>query len=191
MKLPLLNRKLHRWGAVLIALPLLVVLVSGLLLQVKKQSVWVQPETKKGSGKTPKVGMDQLLDTLKTVPEAEVSAWGDVDRVDIRPKDGIYKVTCKNRYEVQVDFATNEVLQVAYRRSDLIESFHDGSIFGDGVKLGVFLPAAVLLLALWVTGLILFAHPWWVKLRRKKPSPESSPRPEGAKPTAPSGRGKE
>ncbi len=174
MKLPLLNRKLHRWGAVLIALPLLVVVVSGLMLQVKKQVTWVQPETKKGSGKAPQVGMDQLLDTLKTVPEAEVSGWGDVDRVDVRPKDGIYKVTCKNGHEVQVDFTTGKILHVAYRRSDLIEAFHDGSVFGDGVKLGVFLPAAVVLLALWVTGLILFAHPWWVKLRRKKPPPTAA-----------------
>lgn len=168
MKLPLLNRKVHRWGAVLIALPLLVVVVSGLMLQVKKQSTWVQPQTQKGSGKTPTLGMGQLLDTLKGVPEAEVGGWEHVDRVDVRPKDGIYKVTCKNRYEVQVDFATAEVLQVAYRRSDLIESFHDGSVFSEEVKMWVFLPAAVVLLALWVTGLILFIHPWWVKLRRKK-----------------------
>ena len=169
MKLPLLNRKVHRWGAVLIALPLLVVIVTGLMLQVKKQFTWVQPETKKGSGKAPKVSMDDLLATLKGVPEAEVTAWSDVDRVDVRPKDGIYKVTCKNSHEVQVDFTTGEVLQVEYRRSDLIESFHDGSVFGDGVKLYVFLPAAVVLLVLWVTGLILFVHPWWVKRRRKRP----------------------
>lgn len=169
MKLPLLNRKAHRWGAVLIALPLLLVIVTGLMLQVKKQVTWVQPETKKGSTKSPKLGMDDLLAKLNAVPEAEVNGWGDVDRVDMRPKDGIYKVTCKNRYEVQVDFATGDVLQVAERRSDLIESLHDGSMFGDGVKLGVFLPAAVVLLGLWVSGLILFAHPWWVKLRRKKP----------------------
>jgi hypothetical protein len=169
VKLALLNRKAHRWGAVLIALPLLLVVVTGILLQVKKQVPWVQPVTQKGGGKVPKLSMDDLL-KLKDVPEAEVQGWGDVDRVDVRPKDGIYKVTCKNRIEVQVDFATGDVLQVEYRRSDLIESLHDGSFFGDGVKLGVFLPAAVVLLALWVTGLILFVHPWWVKLRRKKPA---------------------
>ena len=191
MKLPLLNRKLHRWGAVLIALPLLVVVVTGLLLQVKKQVTWVQPPTQKGTGKAPRLGMDDLLAKLKGVPEAEVDGWDKVDRVDVRPKDGIYKVTCKNAIEVQVDFTTGEVLQVAERRSDLIESFHDGSVFGDGVKLGVFLPAAVVLLGLWVSGLILFVHPWWVKLRRKKPPKDpSSPRPEGA-PPAPSGRGEE
>lgn len=171
MKLALLNRKAHRWGAVFVALPLLLVVVTGLLLQVKKQVTWVQPATVKGSGKTPKLSMDDLLTKLKGVPEAAVEGWGDVDRVDVRPKDGIYKVTCKNRIEVQVDFASGDVLSVAERNSDLIESFHDGSVFGDGVKLGVFLPAAVMLLGLWVTGLILFVHPLWVKLRRKKPKP--------------------
>jgi uncharacterized iron-regulated membrane protein len=172
MKLSFLNRKLHRWGAVLIALPLLLVVVTGLLLQVKKQVVWVQPETKKGREKTPKLSMDELMTVLKTdeaAKPAEVGSWKDIDRVDIRPKDGIYKVTSVNRYEVQVDFVTGDVVSVEYRRSDLIESLHDGSFFGDGVKLGVFLPAAVVLLALWVTGLILFCHPWWVKLRRKRP----------------------
>ena len=34
------TRKLHRWGALLTALPLLIVIVSGLLLQVKKQIPW-------------------------------------------------------------------------------------------------------------------------------------------------------
>ena len=71
----LLNRKVHRWGAMLIALSLLVVIITGLMLQVKKQSAWVQPETRKGSGKTPKLSLDQLLETLKAVPEAEVTTW--------------------------------------------------------------------------------------------------------------------
>ncbi|MCU0706067.1 MAG: PepSY domain-containing protein, partial [Fimbriiglobus sp.] len=98
MKLPLLNRKLHRWGAVLAAVPLLVVIVTGILLQLKKQLVWVQPPTQKGSAKAPDITFDRLLTALKGVPEAEVQGWADVDRVDVRPKDGIAKVTCKNRY---------------------------------------------------------------------------------------------
>ncbi|MCU0705448.1 MAG: PepSY domain-containing protein, partial [Fimbriiglobus sp.] len=121
--------------------------------------------------KSPDITFDRLLTALQEVPEAEVQGWADVDRVDVRPKDGIAKVTCKNRYEVQVDFKTAEVLQVAYRRSDLIEAMHDGSWFHDAAKLWVFLPAAVVLLGLWVSGLILFAHPWWVKLRRKRAKP--------------------
>lgn len=162
-------RKTHRWGAILVAAPFLVVLVSGLLLQLKKDVTWVQPPTKRGAGREPTLPMEALLAAVKRVPEAGVASWADVDRLDLRPRDGIVKVQCKNRYEVQVDFQTGEVLQVEYRRSDLIESLHDGSWFGDAAKLWVFLPAAAVVLGLWLTGLYLFALPLAVKWRRKPP----------------------
>jgi uncharacterized iron-regulated membrane protein len=163
----ILFRKAHRWGAVLIAAPFLVVLITGILLQVKKQVPWVQPTTNKGKSKAPTISLEALLTAVRSVPEAQVTGWEDVDRVDLRPKDGIIKVTCKNRYEVQVDFQTAQVIQVAYRRSDLIESLHDGSWFGDPVKLYVFLPAALVVLGLWFTGIYLFLLPYIVKWRRK------------------------
>lgn len=161
-------RKLHRWGAVLIAIPFLLVILTGILLQLKKDVPWVQPATNKGKAKVPTVSMDTILSAVRSVPESSVSSWEDIDRVDLRPRDGIVKVTCKNRYEVQVDFQTGHVVQVAYRRSDLIESLHDGSWFTDSVKLFVFLPVAIVVLGLWATGLYLFVLPYAVKWRRKK-----------------------
>lgn len=162
-------RKTHRWGAIVVAAPFLLVLVSGLLLQVKKQFAWVQPPTKKGKGKVPSVSMDDLLRAVMVVPEAGVASWDDIDRIDMRIKDGIYKVQCKNRYEIQVDFQTGKVLQVEYRRSDFIESLHDGSWFGDWAKLYLFLPTAFVVLVLWLTGMYLFVLPLSVKWRRKNP----------------------
>lgn len=174
-------RKTHRWGAVLIALPFLLVAISGLLLQIKKQVPWVQPETKQGDGKIPTISMNDILMAAKSVPEASVQSWGDIERIDARPRDGVIKVHCKNRYEVQVDFQSGVVRQVAYRRSDLIESLHDGSWFGDSAKLYVFLPVAVIVLGLWATGLYLFILPYAVKWRRK-PKPSSLPVPVPAAP---------
>ena len=81
------------------------------------------------------------------------------------PGRGIVKVQACNRTEVQVDLQTAEVLQVAYRRSDLIESLHDGSFFHDRVKLWIFLPVALLLLGLWVTGVYLFVLPYLARRR--------------------------
>jgi uncharacterized iron-regulated membrane protein len=162
-------RKTHRWGAVLVAAPFLLVLLTGLLLQVKKQVPWVQPPTQKGAGKAPGVSFDAILTAVQRVPEAGVSSWDDIDRVDFRPKDGVVKVVCKSRWEAQLDAKTGEVVQVAYRRSDLIESLHDGSWFGDDAKLYVFLPVAVVVLGLWATGLYLFVLPYSVRWRRKKP----------------------
>lgn len=159
-------RKWHRWGALLSALPFLVVLGTGLLLQLKKDWSWVQPPSQRGKSKVPTISMDAILRTVRGVPEAEVADWSDIDRLDVRPARGLVKVRCKNRYEVQVDTQTGELLQVAYRRSDLIEELHDGSWFHERAKLWIFLPTAVVVLSLWFTGIYLFVLPWWVRWGR-------------------------
>jgi hypothetical protein len=90
-----------------------------------------------------------------------VAGWSDVQRLDIRPARGLAKVWTRNGFEVQVDLGTGRVLHSAYRRSDLIESIHDGSLFaGDWTKLGVFLPSGIILLLLWATGIWMFVLPF-------------------------------
>ena len=167
MKLSRLNRLVHRWGSIAIALPAVVVIVSGIILQLKKESAWIQPPTAKGSGTALSLSFDQILAAAQTVPEAEVSSWDDIDRLDVRPSKGMVKVRCNNRWEVQLDTVTGDVLQVAYRRSDLIESIHDGSFFSEPAKLWVFLPAAIVFAILWGTGIYLFFQPYLAKRRKR------------------------
>lgn len=162
------HRKLHRLAAVVSALPVLVILVTGLVLQLKKDVAWIQPETLRGSSSAPSLSYERLLEVLRGVPEAGVGSWEDVDRLDVRPARGVVKVRAKNRHEVQVDAATGEVLQVALRRSDLIESLHDGSWFHPAAKLWIFLPAGLLLLSMWVTGVYLWLLPHLVRRRRRR-----------------------
>lgn len=171
MKLRILTRKLHRWGALFIALPFLVVISSGVFLLLKKEVAWIQPPTKKGVTKTPGISLEQLFHATKTVPEAEVDGWEDIDRLDFRPDQGSVKVQCKNRWEIQLDTHTAEVLHVAYRRSDLIESIHDGSWFHEHAKLLLFLPSAIVVLSLWITGVYLFYLPYKVRWLRARKSP--------------------
>ena len=160
------TRKLHRWGAIVTAVPLLLVIGSGLLLQVKKQVEWVQPPTKKSAVKneTPQQTWANLLTIATTVEEADVTSWEDIDRIDVRPSKGIAKVQCVNRWELQIDLTSGQLLSSTYRRSDFIESLHDGSFFSDGAKLWVFLPNGLLLLALWGTGMWL----WWIPFAAKR-----------------------
>lgn len=145
-----------------------VVVCSGLLLQVKKQVPWVQPPTAKGSRAdvSPQVSWESILDAARGVEQAAVGDWSDIDRLDVRPAKGIVKVRCKSRWELQCDLATGEVLAIEYRRSDWIESLHDGSYFGEWAKLGLFLPNGMALALLWGTGLYL----WWLPIgaRRRK-----------------------
>ena len=158
---------MHRWGAILIAIPLLVVIGSGLVLQLKKDVAWVQPPTQRGSGPPLLLTMDEILEIASADPNAGIEDWSDVDRLDVRPGRGVVKVRAMNRWEVQIDTASGAILSSAYRRSDLIEQIHDGSFFHDKAKLWVFLPSGVILFALWVTGMYLWAIPIVMKRKGK------------------------
>lgn len=161
-------RKFHRVAAVVLAIPLLIVIASGLLLQVKKQVPWVQPPTAKGSTQSLSMPWDDILAVAESVPEAKVENWNDIDRLDVRPGKGVIKVRCKSGWELQLDSASGEMLSTAYRRSDLIESIHDGSFFSETAKLWLFLPNGVGLLLLWATGIYLWYLPWKVKTAKRR-----------------------
>lgn len=166
MKLSRQSRVFHRWGSIIALLPITVIIFSGIVLQLKKVSSYVQPPTQSGAGTELAIGFDRILEVARTVPEAEIETWEDVDRLDVRPGKGVVKVRCKNRYEVQIDAETAEILQVAFRRSDLIESIHDGSFFNEHFKLWVFLPAGIVLALLLVTGVHLFFLPYLARRKR-------------------------
>lgn len=168
MKLTKINRWLHHWGSVVIALPFAIVLVTGVLLLLKKDLDWVQPPTVRGGQPGVSLTFDEVLTIARTVPEAGIQGWMDIDRLDVRPGKGMLKVRAENRWEIQIDANSGAILQVAYRRSDFIESIHEGSVFGEFVKYRVFLPTALIVIGLWVTGMVLFFHPYVAKARNKR-----------------------
>lgn len=162
-----LNRKVHYWCSIVVLAPLLVVLFSGMLLQFKKQVAWIQPTTVESSGGVPEVTFSQVLEAAKSAPEARIDDWSDISRLDVRPDKGILKIRAKNNWEIQIDHKTGEILQVAYRRSDIIESIHDGSFFHAKAKPWLFFSAGVGLLLLCVTGLYMFIVPLSVRRKRR------------------------
>ena len=170
MKLPILLRKIHHWGSIVIAIPLVVMIGAGIFLQLKKEIDWIQPPSRTGvvTNQVPPTTVAELFEAAAGVSEAGINTWSDLDRVDFKPDRGIIKFISKSRWEVQVDTTTAEVLQVSYRRSDLIETIHDGSFFaGDATKLYLFLPAGIALLVLWLTGLYMFFLPYFKKAQKK------------------------
>lgn len=168
MKLSILSRRLHRWGAVAVGLPFLLVIASGLLLQVKKQVPWVQPPEQRTANPVPGLSWETIIAAAQAHPQAQVRSWDDIDRVDVRPSKGILKVITKSRWELQLALDDGRVLQTAYRRSDLIEQLHDGSFFGDTAKLWIFLPVGIVVFGLWLTGLYLWLLPWLTKRKRAR-----------------------
>jgi len=169
MKFTILNRKIHYWGSIVITIPLLIVITSGILLLLKKDAAWIQPPSAKGiSDAVPQISFQQLVNSAGSIKEAQISSWNDIKRIDVQPGKGMAKVVSANNYEVQVDTKTGKVLQVAYRRSDLIESLHDGTYFHDSAKYLVSLPTGIVLFVLLISGVVLFLQPFWVKAKRKK-----------------------
>ncbi|MEM7001720.1 MAG: PepSY-associated TM helix domain-containing protein [Pseudomonadota bacterium] len=151
-------RKIHYWSAPFVLLPLGLVIVTGVLLMLKKELDWVQPPTLKGTypSAIPTQTLEQLFDRARQVPELDLGNWTDLSRVDVKPDKGVVKFVSRNRWEAQIDAHSGELVHLAYRRSDLIESLHDGSFFTDWSKHYVFLPSGVILLLLWGTGIYLF-----------------------------------
>ena len=133
-------------------------IVSGLLLQVKKDWNWIQPKTQRAKPYELRLDFDDILYKARSqATNGVVNTWQDISRLDVRPSRGVIKVRLEDGWELQLDASTGELLQEAYRRSDLIEAIHDGSFFHDQARLGVFLPAAILLLFLWCSGLVMFS----------------------------------
>jgi uncharacterized iron-regulated membrane protein len=148
------------------------VIGAGLLLILKKEIDWVQPPTMKGVARTdiPVKTVDELFRIAQGIEELELQDWSELSRADFKPDKGVVKFVAPNNWEAQIDTATGEILQVKFRRSDIIEALHDGSFFADWVKLYIFFPSGVILLILWGTGIYLFILPHWknAKKRRKK-----------------------
>ena len=153
-------RKIHHWLSVLIILQTGLIFGAGLLLMVKKPVDWVQPSTMLGVDpvSVPTLTIEEIFRAAQSVPELNLKSWDDVARFDVQPGKGVVKVIANNNWETQIDTTTGDVLQTAFRRSDIIERIHDGSFFGDSIRYFVFLPTGIVLLLLWASGAYLFVH---------------------------------
>lgn len=163
------TRPLHRYLG--IPLTLLVVLssVTGVLLAWKKSSATLQPPTWEGQStnlgdwrewsSVQDVAVQALASHLGRAPESL-----QVDRFDVRPRDGIVKVLfTEGSWEVQVDPTSLRAYSVARRHSDWIETVHDLSIISDLVKVITMNVLGFGLILLSATGLWLWYGPHWVR----------------------------
>ncbi|MBO6610140.1 PepSY-associated TM helix domain-containing protein [Altererythrobacter sp.] len=165
-----LFRQIHYWLSLAVFIPAAIMFLAGSFLMLKKEVEWIQPGTERGivESQLPKASFDNLLAAARTHPEAGISEWSDIDRIDVRVDRGIAKMRANSGWEVQVDTSTSKVLKVAYRRSDVIEQIHDGSFFADWIKLYVFLPTGILLIIMWGTGGYLFLLPRIASARKNR-----------------------
>ncbi len=166
----LTNRNVHRWLSIVVAIPFFVVVITGCLLHVKRWVPALQPPSQKseqGAMKPDAVGWDVILTALKGVPAADVKSWKDVKAIDVRPALGVARARTSHGYEVQVDLASGKVLSQGQRWSTVLIEMHEGAYFGPWVRNWVFLPTAIFMLILNVTGVWLLAKHYVFKPGRK------------------------
>lgn len=162
-------RLVHYWLTAFTLVTVAMVAITGVLLALKKDFDVLQPPSAEASAPgLPATPLDRLLAAVATQPGRSKVGWRDVDRIDVRPRDGLAKLILNDRTEYQVDLHTLEVLQTGYRTSDFLETLHDFSFLGDWGKYLLSLPTGVALLVLWGTGAYMFIKPLLVKRRKRR-----------------------
>jgi uncharacterized iron-regulated membrane protein len=149
----------HLWLGVIISALLIVICITGILLNHKR-----------GLGLMPDVSHQATGEFADALPMAELvrlageaapsAAAAGVDRLDVRPRTGLMKVRFRDSdvTEVTVDIHNGSVLNVGLRNDVFLEKLHSGEIFGDRwVLLSDF--AAVVLVLLVISGYWLWLFP--------------------------------
>lgn len=158
----------HLWLGVVFTIALLVIAVTGILLN-HKRGLGLMPDVPSEASRpfAESLPLGQLGDIAlrATTPSGgAVGTADDIDRMDVRPGDGYVKVRMKDAAstEVTVDLGTGRVLHMGRRGDVFLEKLHSGETFG---KRGVLLSdaAAVALTITLLTGYWLWLAP---KLRR-------------------------
>lgn len=161
-----LLRKIHYWTSLPLMLTIFVIAITGSLLALKKDFAVLQPPTLTGS--RPGDLARPLADIVAAAALAAREPAAQVERIDVRPGDGVAKVVFHSRTEVQVDLATARPLQIGYRTSDFIETIHDFSWLGGGAKYVFSFGSGLALLGMAGTGVYLFVLPMLARRRKRR-----------------------
>ena len=161
---------LHRWFGAAAGLVLLLTAATGMLLLVKKDYGWIQPPTMKcAPGKVGDIApMTRVYQAVFALDLPQFRSESDIARVDFRPSKRVFKVLSQHDdLEVQVCAITLETSAPRERRSDWLESLHDGSWFGSFAHDRVMPVVAALLMFLAVSGYVMWLWPKWKRLQKR------------------------
>lgn len=162
----------HRWIGISLAAFLLISAATGILLSLKKNFDILQPPTQKGQStelSTWKPLEELQADAYQAALTAKPGSQNVIKRMDVRPDKGIVKVIFEeDNLEIQLDGTTGQVLSVAPRWSDWIESLHDGSIISDFFKLVSMNLLGWGLIIMIMSGFLLWFGPRRIRKLRKK-----------------------
>jgi len=150
-------RKYHRIISLIIFLPFLLMVITGLLLQVRQNAEFIQPKAIKMDYEINK----PLLDFEEIIRASNVGKE-EIDQIIFKPEKFHLALRLKNGNELQIHPQTGEILKSSPRLTGLLIDLHQGSFFSSWGQYLIFLPAGVGVLFLIVSGLVIY--PW----RRKR-----------------------
>ena len=152
----------HLWVGVLFTVVLLVVAVTGILLNHKRE-LGLMPDV----SHEPTAPLAAALPLAQLAERARVAAAlpGDgapIDRMDVRPDNGFVKVRFDDPgwTEVTVDLATGRALHVGRRGDVFMEQLHSGELLG-GRWVLLTDAAAVAVVLMLISGYWLWLAPRW------------------------------
>lgn len=142
-------RKTHRYVALGATLPLILVALSGVMLQVRNQFEWIQPSP---------VSAEMLSGEALLPFEKIISDHGqeNVDQIIYRPTKKNMAVRLKDGTEVQIHPQTGAVLKTAVRRTNFLIDLHQGTWMGKIGQYGIYFPTALAFCFLIVSGIVIY-----------------------------------
>lgn len=146
-------RKYHRIVSLIIVLPFSLVLLTGILLQLRQQVEAIQPKAvpmEKVEGK-PLLSLDDMLSASGETP-------ANVDQIIWRPAKFHLALRLKDGREIQMHPQTGVILKDAKRYTNILIELHQGSFFTQWAQYGIFLPTGLGVLFLTISGLVIY--PW-------------------------------
>jgi uncharacterized iron-regulated membrane protein len=139
-------RSTHRKVSVIILLPLTVIILSGLILQLRNQFEWIQPKTISATSPQGNVmSPEEAFHKLRLTSDK-------VEQYIYRPSKKNISIRLTNGEEIQIDPTSGEVLKQAKRRTNLLIDLHQGSILGPVGQYGFYLLSGIGLLFLLISG---------------------------------------
>jgi uncharacterized iron-regulated membrane protein len=150
----------HLWLGIAATGIVLLVSVTGVLLNHKRGLGLMPDPTYRSAGQfDDALPLAELVRRAATAVDVDVATAG-VDRLDVRPRDGVVKVRFDDRrvMEATLDLVTGDVVHIGERNDVFLEKLHSGEIFGARWVL-LSDAAAVLLALLVISGYWIWIYP--------------------------------
>lgn len=142
-------KKSHRVVALTITTPLLMIVLTGVVLQVRNSSEYLQPSLIENGNRPPSA----------IIPlEALLKKYGEknIDQIIYRPKKNLILVRHHSGLELQLDPTSGAILKEGVRRTNFLIELHQGSWLGRVGQWGIHLLTGLGLLYLIGSGLVIY-----------------------------------